>query len=47
MFATRELPQQIIAQQLEHRDVIVATWTDHNSLMQLQPSCAPTPSCTA
>jgi len=41
MFATRELPQQIIAQQLEHRDVIVATWTDRNSLMQLQPGRPP------
>jgi hypothetical protein len=41
MFATQQLPQQVIAQQLEQRDVIVAVWTDRNSLMQLQPDSPP------
>lgn len=41
MFASTQLPQQIIAQQLEHRDVIVAVWTDRDALMQLQPNSPP------
>lgn len=41
MFATRQAPQAVIAQQLEHRDVIVATWTDRNSLITLQPGGKP------
>jgi len=41
MFATQQAPQTVIAAQLEHRNVIVATWTDRSSLMQLQPGGAP------
>lgn len=41
MFATKQAPQAVIASQLEHRSVIVATWTDRNSLIQLQPGGKP------
>ncbi len=41
MFATKQAPQTVIAAQLEHRNVIVATWTDRNSLIQLQPGTTP------
>ena len=41
MFASTQQPQQIIAQQLEHRDVVVAVWTDRDTLMQLQPDSPP------
>jgi hypothetical protein len=41
MFATRQSPQAVITSQLDHRNVIVATWTDRNSLFQLQPNSQP------
>lgn len=41
MFATRQTPRVIIAQQIAARDVIVATWTDRKSLMTVQPGQPP------
>lgn len=41
MFASTQLPQQIIAQQIEQRDVIVAVWSDRDALMELQPDRPP------
>lgn len=41
MFATRQTPRVIIAQQIAARDVMVATWTDRTSLMTVQPGQPP------
>jgi len=37
MFATRQSPRAVIAQQFAARDVIIATWTDRTSFLTLQP----------
>lgn len=41
MFATKLAPQAVIAAQLEHRNVIVANWSDRDTLMELQPGGKP------
>lgn len=41
MFATKLPTQQVVAMQGVHRDVIVATWTERGTLLQLHPGRTP------
>jgi hypothetical protein len=36
MFATDQPTRQVVATQLEHRDALIATWTERGSRFQLQ-----------
>lgn len=40
MFATQQPARAVVANQLEHRDALIATWTERGSILQMQNGIA-------